>query len=110
MAKVLLVEDAPLQMMVLQGLPSLQGHEVACAASIAEARSYADADLAVLDAHLPDGELAALLEALRSEGFEGFTIGISAHPEAAAAADVAVDKLDGPEAIDAAINRWMQRA
>lgn len=108
-AKVLLVEDAPLQMMVLQGLPCLQGHDVACATTIAEATPHADADVAVLDAHLPDGDFAALLAALKGAGFGGTTLGISARPEAVDGASHVVDKLDGPEAINSALQRLLVR-
>lgn len=71
MSLVLVVDDDPVVRVALQNLLAAVGHEVVCAASVAEARVLLARDGApftrvVLDHDLPDGlgtEIAALLPA-----------------------------------------------
>ncbi len=68
MAKILVADDAPAVLDVLQDALRLEGHEVTVAATGSEAlRKFQDArpDLAVVDIIMPDMDGLVLLEAIR---------------------------------------------
>ena len=63
--KVLLVEDDPDQLRLLEIIVEQAGHEPICCATVGEAKEAADYELALVDRQLPDGdglELARSLE------------------------------------------------
>ncbi|HRO12116.1 sigma-54 dependent transcriptional regulator [Amaricoccus sp.] len=66
--RLLLVEDTASLSMVYRSVLARAGHEVACAFSLAEARSHVDQarpHVVLLDLQLPDGDGLDLLQALR---------------------------------------------
>lgn len=73
-ARILLVEDDPITRAVLAAAVASLPADVDAVASAAEARERVGAaryDLALVDAHLPDGDGGSLLAALRTLGFAG---------------------------------------
>lgn len=83
MPKVLLVDDSPLQLMILQDLPALQGAQVSTAETgQAAIAACAEADVIVLDGHLPDLSFAETLQGIQAANPTGLVALFSARPEA----------------------------
>ena len=67
-ARILVVEDNPLNRLLVHDLLALRGHEVIEAANVDEARSLLDLehlDLLVLDVHIPGGGGEAVIREVR---------------------------------------------
>lgn len=62
--RVLLVEDDPDQLRLLQIIVEQAGHEPICCASIAEAQAASNYELALIDRQLPDGDGLELARSL----------------------------------------------
>ena len=62
--RVLLVEDDPDQLRLLQILVEGAGHEAICCATVADAKQATEFDLALIDRHLPDGDGLELARSL----------------------------------------------
>ncbi len=117
-ARILILEDDTLLRTVIAERLERQGHEVAAAASLAEARAAVAAsppDLALLDVKLPDGEGTELLRELLSDT-DAACLMMTAHATVPAAVEAlqmgALDYMEKPfrlERLDATMASALER-
>jgi DNA-binding response OmpR family regulator len=97
--RVLLVEDSESVRLTMEAVLELEGHVVASASSLVEARqlhSTGRFDLVLLDVHLGDGLGTELIPELRQLQPQAVVAILSGHIDDAGGADLVLDKGQDP--------------